>query len=143
MESIVNGYEEEEKKKKTHGGKRSKQGDTKQAFKDVKDSSKYPRLDGFFQRITPSFLRDKSSDGSTESPTSSAGSSKRLRTSQSGDGPVTTFAPPTEPVDIAPAASSFLMGKGGIISQALSSLASGDVLYMMRTSACVLDNRTL
>jgi hypothetical protein len=106
--------------KKTHGGKRSKQGDTKQAFKDVKDPSKYPRLDGFF-------LRDKSSDGSTESPTSSVGSTKRLRASQSGDGPVTTFAPPTEPVDIAPAASSFLMGKGGIISQALSSLASGDV----------------
>ena len=51
------------------------------------------RLDGFFQGVTPSFLRDKSSDGSTESPTSSAGSSKRLRTSQSGDGPITAFAP--------------------------------------------------
>jgi hypothetical protein len=128
MESIVNGYEEEEKKKKTHGGKRSKQGDIKQAFKDVKDPSKYPRLDGFFQRITPSFLRDKSSYGSTESLTSSAGSTKRLRTNQSADGPVTTFPPPIEPPDIAPAASSFLMGKGGIISQALSALRSGSYI---------------
>ena len=98
-----------------------------QAFKDVKDPTKYPRLDGFFQRITPPFLRDKSSaaDGSTESPRSSVGSTKRLRTNQSGDEPVMTFAPPTEPADIAPAASSFLMGKGGIISQALSALRSG------------------
>lgn len=125
----MNGYEEEEKKKKkTHGGKRSKQGDTKKATKDVQDPAKYPRLDGFFKRITPSFLRaDKSKSGS-DNPCASAGSTKRLRTNQSADGPVTTFAPPIEPPDIAPAASSFLMGKGGIISQALSALRSGSYI---------------
>jgi hypothetical protein len=109
--------------KSKHGGSGRGQGDIKQHVKDVADGAEYPRLESFFGPASRS--KRKLSDGSDGShdgefePTT-----KRPRS----DTPMPSLdmASAIEPPDVAPAASRYLLGKGGIISQALSALRSGD-----------------
>lgn len=120
-----------------HGGAGRKQGDRKQHVKDVSDESQYPRLFSYFTKARahlPSEDEDPNANKRSRSNATASDSSCKRSCSN---------AAAIEPPDVAPAASSFLLGKGGIISQAMSSLASGDLSCMMRTAACILYNRTL
>ena len=110
-----------------HGGSGRGQGDKRLHVKQVADPDKFPRLHNFFIH-KPSEPSDTSR--STE-PAFTKAASKRPRTES--DATTSSKRPPTEsyhqePPDIAPVASSYLLGKGGIISQALSSLRSGACL---------------
>ena len=109
-----------------HGGKRSKQGRTKQAFKDVEDTRKYPRIQGFFDAVSPPSVGTGNINPDSVAPT------KRSRVDVANTSSHSTFASPIEPPDVAPPASSFLLGKGGIISQALSALSSGSLHLSVR-----------
>jgi hypothetical protein len=107
--------------KGTHGGAGRNQGDKKQCVKDVTDESKNPRLESFFSPAPSAATKpDKCKQ---------TGTNKRPRVGNSdsatGAHKSETFAPPQEPPDVAPAAKSYLLGRDGIIAQALTSLKTG------------------
>ena len=107
-----------------HGGAGRGQGDKRLHNKQVDDTSKFPRLTGYFAKINKS-----ASTKPTDQP-----ATKRPRPAQEHVDTCTTFAEPQEPPEVAPAASSFLLGKGGIIAQALAALRAGGSLPCAQAS---------
>ena len=121
--------------KSTHGGSGRGQGDIRQHHKDVADETQYPRLYSFFGAAPASKRRQPDgSDGSLD------GGIKPSTKRQRSDTPVLSLdkASAIEPPDVAPAASSYLLGKGGVISQALSALRSGDEPNLFTCNQLVL-----
>ena len=106
------------------GGTREGAGAKPAYIKSVEDTSKFPRLETFFsKKSSPS-----TGDASAKTSQSVQPGTKRARSSLHEATPSTPvmFAPPKEPPDIAPAASSFLLGNKGIIAQALVALKTGN-----------------
>ena len=89
-----------------HGGASRGQGDKRLHNKQVEDTSKFSRLGGYFAKAN-----QPTSTKATDQP-----ATKRPRPAQGHVDTCTTFAEPQEPPEVAPAASSFLLGKGGIIA---------------------------
>ena len=97
--------------------------------KHVSDQDKFPRLDGYFSKVPPK--RKSSADGIIEEP-----AAKRIGSDDETTlPPAIQFATASEPPEVAPAASSYLLGKGGIISQSLSALKSGNLLCLLILNA--------
>ena len=72
-----------------HGGKRSKQGRETQAFKDMKDASNFPRIQGFFNAISSPFL---GADGTGKTNPDYVGPTKRSRADVANASSPSTFA---------------------------------------------------
>lgn len=115
-----------------HGGAGRGQGDIKKHLKDVEDATKFPRLDSFFKKVPSPCHKSAASGGNTSMASGDndkQASAKRLRAdvpTPYGSAPSQTgFAQPVEPEDVAPATKSYLLGRDGIIAQALSSMRSG------------------
>lgn len=108
-----------------HGGAGRKQGDKKLHTKQVANSSIFPRLTSFFPLAASNASTPKHANGKRPRDTS-GGSTERMCPPKSSK--MSSFLPAVEPQDVAPAAKSYLLGKGGIIAQALSELRRGNHL---------------
>ena len=109
--------------KDNRGGTREGAGAKPLHEQHVQDASKFPRLETFFSKKSSASTRDSSS----ETAQSVQPGTKRARSSLREATPSTPvmFAPLKEPPEIAPVASSFLLGNKGIIAQALVALRTG------------------
>ena len=114
------------KNETAHGGGGRGQGDHKKHTKHVVDKSKFPRLTRYFKAVQPKGESSSSGNDANDEP---AGKRPRPRSTDIAPPSSMAFSKASEPPDIAPAASSYLLGKGGIISQAVSALKSGSVPY--------------
>ena len=95
------------------GGAGRGQGRPKQREVDVRDTSKFPRLEGYFSQ--PKRRREAEQSGGAEQ------SEAETDTVESAKAQLGSLEPP----DVAPAAQTCLLRKGGIISQAVASLRAG------------------
>lgn len=110
-----------------YGGAGRKQGDKKLCHKHVKNESIFPRLASFFSLADSNASTPKHAN--VKRPRDTSGdSTERMRPPKSSK--ASSFLPAGEPQDVAPAAKSYLLGKGGIIAQALSELRKGNHLLL-------------
>ena len=114
-------------RKDNRGGTREGAGARPAYIRSVEDSSKFPRLETFFSKKSSPSAKTSAMTSAKTSQSVQAGT-KRARSSLHEATPSTPvmFAPPKEPPDIAPAASSFLLGNKGMIAQALVALKTGN-----------------
>jgi hypothetical protein len=125
--------ESKSKENNKHGGAGRNQGDKKLCCKHVANESIFPRLTSFFQPAAKNDSTPKHANGKRPRDTS-GGSTERMRPPKSSK--MSSFLPAVEPQDVAPAAKSYLLGKGGIIAQALSELSKGN--HLLRASPCLM-----
>ena len=111
-------------KKANRGGTREGAGAKPLHVQHVQDASKFPRLETFFS--TKSSPSSKDASAKTAQPDQPGAKRARSALHQATPSTPVTFAPPREPPEIAPAASSFLLGNKGIIAQALDALRTGN-----------------
>lgn len=125
-----------------HGGAGRGQGHIKKHHKVVEDATKFPRINSFFTKASVPPCPESAATGGKTSMASGdndkQASAKRLRADvPTSFGPIPSqagFAQPFEPEDVAPATKSYLLGRDGIVAQALSSLRSGAACMSASTS---------